>query len=66
MSIRINNKYFIIRIVSDYDNKTGIFSGYHFEVSLMMYYGGMLYLRRFTDKNAALLFCNEYAKRNSK
>ena len=66
MSIRINNKYFIIRIVSDYDNKTGIFSGYHFEVSLMMYYGGMLYLKRFTDKNAALLFCKEYAKRNSK
>lgn len=64
MSLRINNKYFIIRVVSDYDSLTGLFCGYHFEVSIMMFYGGMLYLRRFTDKKAAVLFCKEYAKKN--
>lgn len=30
----------------------------------MMFYGGMLYLKKFTDKKAALLFCKEYAKKN--
>lgn len=66
MSIRINNKYFLIRLVSDYDNITGLFSGFHFEVSIMMFCGGMLYLKRFNDKKAAVLFCKEYAKKNCK
>ena len=65
MSLRINNKYFLIRVVSDYDSITGLFSGYHFEVSMMMFYGGMLFLRRFNDKKAAVLFCKEYARKNS-
>lgn len=64
MGVRINNKYFIIRVVSDYDNITGLFSGHHFEVSLIMFYGGMLYLRRFNDKKTAVLFCKEYARKN--